>query len=228
MSATGDVPIAAGERKSQAEEPVLVATAWRSDGEIVAVATREEIWLYTASNEPITELSFDTGLEPVYLTWHPGESKLVAVAFSRAGNDWIYIWSVTGSYPNVNVTVDRTIEIFSIGLGRVAWSSDTRLAVTHGSGEIDIWDTATGTILKTLRPEEVANIDGIAWSPDDLRLAVGLSDDSVRVWNMTTYQIVATLEGQSPSGLPNWLTWSPSGDQLAAICSWPFLPPVSP
>lgn len=76
-------------------------------------------------------------------------------------------------------------------------------------------DTGERTLEITLDPDLQAT--AFSWSPDGARLAAGLSDGSVRTWNMVTgtAQVRAAAFGRRV----NSLTWSPDGRWLAAAGS---------
>lgn len=200
--------------ESQDSKVIYKEIAWHPNGEIIAAATTEEVWLYTSELEPITELSIDEDLEPIYLEWNPAGTKLAAAAISRSGEDRIYIWNVSGNTPNLHVVIDKTMETDGISIGGMTWSPDTRLAIAYGPTEIHIWDTETGTLIQRLDPEGNVAVEGMTWSPDGLRLTVGALDD-VRVFDMAIYQEVYALEGQLPKNASGEVVWSPTGNLLA-------------
>src|SRR5207253_774152 len=88
------------------------------------------------------------------------------------------------------------------GLGRWDWHKEATLsgpdlpafqwapaprgrwaAMASADRDVMIVDLDAGTRVLTLPPEE-SDIWGLAWSPDAARLAVGLSDGGVSIWNM--------------------------------------------
>ena len=76
---------------------------------------------------------------------------------------------------------------------------------------VHIYDVATGKLARTLG-EFPRSTYGIAWSPDG-RLAMGAFDRLVRVWDTTTWEVVATLRG--PINAVGDVRYSPDGKWLA-------------
>jgi len=66
---------------------------------------------------------------------------------------------------------------------------------------------------KVLQGHE-SNIRSVSWSPDGQQLASGSSDNTIRIWDVTTGKLEKTLDGHT-----NWVnsvSWSPDGQQLAS------------
>jgi WD40 repeat protein len=194
---------------------VPVALAWRPSGDMLAVASQDEVWLYTTDGEPIMQLAIEAGLHPTYLAWHPNSNKFAASTYSNTETK-AYIWSISGNPAELTVSLDEVIDEITIGLGELSWSPDTRLAIAETSALIQIWDTTIADFQHTIDPDVDAGVDAIAWSPDGSYLAATMSDYNVRIWDMSTYQLVATLENRVPSTV----AWSPSGDQLAVASEY--------
>ncbi len=189
---------------------VPVALAWRSDGDLLAVAVQEEIWLYSSSKEPITKLAIDADLKPTYLVWHPTLSKLAASTFSNTSSK-TYIWSVSGDPARLTITLDRIVEDFLSAWEKSPGVPDTRLAVSTTSDTIQVWDIVSGQLLNTIRPKIHAGVDAIAWSPNGQYLAAAMSDYKVWIWDMYTYQPITAL----PNPVASAVAWNPTSDQLA-------------
>lgn len=89
--------------------------------------------------------------------------------------------------------------------------SGTQLAVGQGS-TAGIWDVATGTILQRLEhPEKVTDAQ---FSPDGRVLATGCQHETVRLWEVTSGQVLTVLPqtGTYPT-FPS-LAFSPDGRHL--------------
>lgn len=211
------VPVGAEDTKYHSGEGALVVTAWRADGQVVAAATREELRIYTNSMELITQLSIESGYRFTDLAWHPSENRLAAATLTSTPHTLIYIWSITGVPSNISVEVDRIMDVPPIGLAGMSWSQDTRLAISFASSEIHVWDTNTGNLMETIRPDGNVSVDGIAWSPDNLRLAASIAPDHVDMFDMSTYQKVGSVESQDPdlAHYPYAIAWSPSSERFA-------------
>ncbi|MHC1764346.1 MAG: protein kinase [Verrucomicrobiia bacterium] len=81
------------------------------------------------------------------------------------------------------------------------------------SGELKIWDAATGQ--ETIRLNGHTNgVNGVAFSPDGTRLASASYDATVKVWDTTSGQELLTLKGHS-NGV-SAVTFSLDGKRLAS------------
>ena len=59
----------------------------------------------------------------------------------------------------------------------------------------------------------------MAWSPDGKQVASGSDDESVKLWNVETGTCESTLSVDSGAGGVQSISYSPTGDMIAAGCS---------
>jgi len=94
----------------------------------------------------------------------------------------------------------------------IAWSPDgTHLAISNTDG-IRIWEVATQSFQFLLSP--TCFPCGLAWSSDGQRLAVGLGDVTIRVWDVPSKKVMFNLRGHE-----KWVSsvaWSSDGNFLAS------------
>ena len=90
---------------------------------------------------------------------------------------------------------------------------DNRTLVS-GAKEIRVWDIATGKELLQLNPRP-ARYQDMALSPDHRRLAVGASDGLVTIWDVASWQEVATLKGHRESA--RRAAFLPDGNTLVSV-----------
>ncbi len=91
----------------------------------------------------------------------------------------------------------------------IAWSPDgNTLAASSAAGEVVLWENGE-SILQAATGQSA---NGVTFSTNGL-LAVGGQDGRVKIWRLSTREIIATLENA-----PVWvdkLAWSPTCNQLA-------------
>jgi WD40 repeat protein len=139
---------------------------------------------------------------PHRLAFSP-DGKLVA------GCDWetVLIWDAGTGAVRHRLSGHRG-RIF--GLAFSGGASGPVLVSVCTSGDVRVWDPATGEGVKLLQhPGAMA----VAFSPDGCRMATAGWDRVVRVWDTTSWKVVE--ESRDPTGGPNTVTFSPDGKRLA-------------
>ena len=192
------------------------AVAFSPDGQLLAVARNNGIWLYdTETYGPIAFL--------------PAEERVASMSFSPDGT--LLAWSQRFSYET-----PETVKVWDLAAGQltaeiyypelwaiaVAFSRDgTLLAIGGGlTNDVFLFDTETW--------RQVAEYPGIgasssldepfsiSFSPDGrlLAAAAGSSDRAIGLWDVTTHTKVATLEGHTYPVAST--SFSPDGSILAS------------
>ena len=131
---------------------------------------------------------------------------LIHMGYDLSGYDFshLYVWQaylqgvslnqVNFSYANLarSVFTDTFSSILSVAL-----SPDTRMfAAGTESGEVHVWDTNTGTPLRTYYGHS-KRVRSVAFSPDGRTIVSGSEDYDLRVWSTTTEQCLFILTGHS-------------------------------
>ncbi len=102
----------------------------------------------------------------------------------------------------------------------LAFFPDGRLATgSYQRAGIDIWDSVSGTLLKTLKATNSlvwgeGTIWSIAISPDEKWIAAGDSDGSVRLWTQDSTQPAKSFFGHAKDVLS--VAFSPDGKTIAS------------
>ncbi|HKB01474.1 MAG TPA: WD40 repeat domain-containing protein, partial [Gemmataceae bacterium] len=113
-----------------------------------------------------------------------------------------------------------------VGFAAVTLTRDGRLVAAvdyKPGGAARVWDVATGKLLHTF-PGCGGQVRGLAFSPDDRRLACGAADRGgaavLRVWALDTgrERILASVPTDEQSGWPVCIDFSPDGSRLAWAC----------
>jgi WD40 repeat protein len=76
---------------------------------------------------------------------------------------------------------------------------------------VRLWDIASGSALESWN-ERFEEANTLAFSPDQVMVATGYEDGTVKLWNSSTRQVTVELSG--PEGVYD-LGFSPEGDRLA-------------
>jgi WD40 repeat protein len=182
-------------------------------------------WIATGGpGDTVQILDLDTGKITATLPGHRISVKGVAV--SPDGS-----WIVTGDF-------DGTLRIWDVGTGQitaifeghtdpvtaVAVSPDgTRIVAGDSRGMVRIWDVGTGQITAILEGHKDP-VNAVAVSPDGSWIATGSGDnivvggaieddDTVRIWDVSTGQVTASLEGHTDA--VNAVVISPDGSWIA-------------
>ncbi len=148
-----------------------VCFSW--DSKQLLVATSDEIILFEVTEEK-ARLTFSTHLNTRFCCFANRDRWLVA-----AGEDGI-VWFEQSSSAQVR-------RISALEINHCAFSQDcNQLLSASDRGVLELWDTATGTLLKTLGGSHLFPIKQCGWLPDGQTVVSVESDSTARLWDLAT------------------------------------------
>ncbi|MBD2363161.1 PD40 domain-containing protein [Anabaena minutissima FACHB-250] len=187
--------------------------AFSKDGRILACVSGENI---------IKLFQFSTGKEILTLSGH--SSRINCIAFSPDGrilaagdNKTIKLWEVTTGRQIYNLSGH------SHSIEAIAFSPDGRILAAGSDKTIRLWGVNTGREVYTFSVNS-HSIKAIAFSPNGQILASASSDDTIKLWEISTNWLqklkireIHTLIGHS--NRINCIAFSPDGQILASASS---------
>ena len=160
----------------------------------------------TFLSEP-TILNFDKNMTYDNLAFSPN-GKLLATN----GGKTVPIWDVV-ERRLVSQLVGHTGDALC-----VAFSTDGTLATGGTHKSIRLWNVTTGQQIAEFGVAELdrheGSVNSVAFSPDGFKLASGSSDNTVKVWDVATGALQATLRGHANA--VTRVAFSPDGATLAS------------
>ncbi len=150
-----------------------------------------------------------------HMSLNPDGSRIAALFSRTVGNQEFTIYNAQTVQPLVSVDLAFTSEGETL-LSWVGYSPDgTLLATTGWDGVVRIWDANTLSPLKTLSTSPGERLYAGDWSADG-RLAVSGTDRRITIWNVSSEQIINSL---NIVGHTRGMRWHPDGRQIATSSS---------
>jgi WD40 repeat protein len=179
----------------------IVGIAWSPDGQMLASGCSDgQILLWnvqkTAPATYVGTLSGHTSWV-TGLTFAPDGRTLASACWDRT----VKLWEVT-SRRLLQTLTGHTDRAFYID-----WSPDG-----DTNGQLTIWNVDDEAPPRVLDGHSWT-IAGVAWSPDGRWLASSGWDDTIRLWDATSWTCLETL--QDPTTVLRGIAWSPDGHRLA-------------
>ncbi|RDA90315.1 hypothetical protein CP533_0394 [Ophiocordyceps camponoti-saundersi (nom. inval.)] len=188
------------------------------DFETRAFSSSTERLLAIAKKDFTIELwDLSTGVLLRTLDGH--SARIDAVVFSPSGE-----LLITASEEATNIwmlkpgaTAHRVVDRMSTGVRRIAFSSDSKIAVSLSqnfhfqAGAFKVLKRSTGSAI----PDEICHISALDFSPDGKLMALGLHNDTIELWDAEELTIVRKLYNH-PASWIEALEFSPDGRLLAS------------
>lgn len=178
-----------------------------------------------------TVVIWDVATQSVYRRFEPRLDSPGTVAFSADGTRVIVCGGQLDNLGELRaraqiweVETRQSFPVVDLSLGpcnAARLSADgNQLAMARDSSEGVIWDLARAAIARKLPGGHVDSIFALDWSPADSDLlATGGRDGRVRVWDVSTGELVVTPANSLFSRGIASVRWSPDGQRLAASTS---------
>jgi WD40 repeat protein len=195
---------------------------WPSIACLLLVASSLSAQQPTASRTLVAESA------PVHVTFSPDGKTLASAGIREPdGPGELKLW---------DVATGKNVATWSTHPGKIwtlAWSPDGKTLASAGgfvaremkleakpvTGEVSLWDVATGKVTGTLRgfPGPVWSV---AFSPDGKTLAASGQDGTTRLWEVATGKSIATFRADTTlfdanMTMPGSVAFSPDGKTLA-------------
>ena len=233
--ATDAVPIA--QSKLKAAQDRMVALTAQVEVSKKAAADAEQP-IRSVAFSPDTRLLATSGDDQAVHTWSAetgqamasfvGHSGIVG-SVTFAGNSELlsgsadkgaFVWSAEpgwilertiGSIEDANVLADRVMDL--------DFNTDGSLLVAGGgvpsrSGEVKLFSTADGSLVRSLPEPHTDGVLGVRFSPDGSMIATCGADKYVRVFQTATGELIRPFEGHTEYVLG--VTWKADGRSLAS------------
>jgi len=190
----------------------LTLVDWSPDGDLMVLAkggANPDILLVQApALAPVTSFNGNrfTASTVLKMAWAQDSRRVAITTVASA-----YTWAVLeGLIIPISGSTDGITNA-------VAWSPDGKsLAVSAGTLAASpyILRLSDNTVITTLKGNRTT-VESLAWSSDGMRIAGGMADGNVSVWDAWTGTLIQTLPGHT--GKVTEVAWSPDGRSLASI-----------
>lgn len=191
--------IAADAKKAQtADEKIIRAIAFSADGKLIVTAGEDGLVRTWSATD-------GSGIENY--KGHTGAVKAVAFAGGAvisAGSDGKTIaWDTQPEWKLVRTIGSSTGASPLTGrVNTVAFSPDGKTLATGSgepsrSGELKLWDAATGALVKEFKNAHSDTVQSVDFSGDGKLLVSGAADRFVKAWTVADTKLVKSFEGHT-------------------------------
>ena len=187
----------------ESDTGIVDALAWSPDNQRIAVSGNGRTYIWDLE---VGEISAKQNLQTpwvILLSWVSN-----SVLNSITNNYAVYEWDVVDDQPTVIFELEDQNYVYIEA--KAAWNGKTKFLAIMRGDKIDIFDTNTKRISKTIE-ENNPPFYKVAWSPNgDLLTSVSLYEKDVQVWDTRTGELLYTLRS-SHQLIVEMLAWSSNG-----------------
>lgn len=192
------------------------AVAWSPHRQYIASGSWDDtvqIWDATNGSPVVThKLQGRSGVNTV--TWSPTGERLASGGYDQIIQVWDARTGDTLFAYQGHVGGNSSFSVLT-----VAWSPDGKRLASGGGPDnrVHVWDASTGGNVLYYQGNQ-NSVNRVAWSLDGKRLASAGGDQTVRIWDTNTGDILLTYRGHvdNNSGGLSSVAWSPDGKRLAS------------
>jgi len=178
-----------------------IGSNWEDDGDqapVFTIALSPNGKTVASGSRDGTVKLWDIEMRKVTARWTGHTNNVRSVRWSAdgmrvasgSGDGTVRVWEMESGE-----TVLGPINTGNQQVLTVAYSPDSSNVATGRDKAIEIWDTTTGERLSML--EQDSEVWSLAWTSDQKKLIAGFEKGSIRIFNTTTWEQIAILEGHT-------------------------------
>lgn len=180
---------------------------WSPDGKKIAGNSGDFVKIWDANTYEVL-LSFGGHNEFVReLVWSP-DGKNIA---SGDGDGKVIIWNASTGSENHNLSG------FNSRIYSIAFSPDGSKIASGNKKSIKVWNASNGSLIKSIDNVHTIGVNTLSWKPDGSQLASGSNDETIKLWNTTSWN--KDLEIDNGDRCRDIL-WTSDGKKLVAIANF--------
>ncbi len=191
------------EWKVGSQDEHIHTVAFSNDGKLMATGGEDnliKLWDFATGSQV---RSIDAHSQTGFVAFTHSARILASVNSDSA----VHLWDVASG---------RELQKIKTGLGPIMFSPDDTVMVVMGqSGSVELFDVATGKIVRILSTRPLTTFLAGAFSADGKRFVSFHSDGTLRNWSLTDGSLIKSLKMFSADDNPTDLILSPDG-KLAA------------